>query len=57
MRSNKKNKEVDYFVDPRPLSDEEKQLIHEQIAYYKKNGKKMPLKRTSKNKGTAKKES
>lgn len=40
---------VDFFVDPTPLSNEDRQLISELIAYYKRTGKKMPtVKATSK---------
>ena len=34
---------VDFFVDPTPLSKEDRQLISELISYYKKTGKKMPI--------------
>jgi len=37
---------VDFFVDSRPLTEEEKQQISNAIAYYKRTGRKMP---TSKN--------
>lgn len=33
---------VDFFVDSRPLTREEKQQISEAIAYFKRTGKKMP---------------
>ncbi len=40
---------VDFFVDPTPLSNEDRQLISDLIAYYNRTGKKMPLtKATSK---------
>ena len=40
---------VDFFVDPTPLSNEDRQLISDLIAYYKRTGKKMPIaKATSK---------
>ncbi len=40
---------VDFFVDPTPLSNEDRQLISDLIAYYKRTGKKMPTaKETSK---------
>ena len=35
---------VDFFVDSRPLTQEEKQQISDAIAYYKRTGrKKLPL--------------
>ncbi len=32
-------KDVDFYVDPTPLTKEEKEMIHEAIAYYKATGK------------------
>ncbi|MFN6342928.1 MAG: hypothetical protein ACK4Y6_11070 [Bacteroidota bacterium] len=32
---------VDFFVDPTPLTKEDRQQISELIAYYKRTGKKM----------------
>jgi hypothetical protein len=37
-------KDVDFFVDPTPLTDEEKARISEIIALYKKTGQKSGLK-------------
>ncbi len=34
---------VDFYVDPTPLSTEERKRISEIIAHYKATGKKMPL--------------
>lgn len=31
---------VDFFVDPKPLTDKDKSAISELIAYYKKTGRK-----------------
>lgn len=33
---------IDFFVDPTPLTKEDRQKISELIAYYKLTGKKMP---------------
>ena len=38
---------VDFFVDPKPLTKEDKQKISELIAYYKRTGKKMPNTKTA----------
>jgi hypothetical protein len=38
---------VDFFVDPTPLSKEDRQQISELIAYYKRTGKKMPTPKTT----------
>lgn len=37
---------VDFFVDPTPLSQEDRQQISELISYYKRTGKKMPAAKT-----------
>lgn len=37
---------VDFFVDPTPLSKEDRQQISELIAYYKRTGKKMATPKT-----------
>ncbi|MFN4854526.1 MAG: hypothetical protein ACK5JC_08930 [Bacteroidota bacterium] len=40
---------IDFFVDPTPLTIEDRQKISELIAYYKLTGKKMPnVKKASK---------
>jgi len=36
---------VDFFVDPTPLTKEDRQKISELIAYYKRTGKKCRLQR------------
>jgi len=36
---------VDFVVDPTPLTTEERNKISEIIAYYKRTGRKMPLKK------------
>jgi hypothetical protein len=38
---------VDFFVDPTPLTKEDRQKISELIAYYKRTGKKMPITKTT----------
>lgn len=38
---------VDFFVDPTPLTKEEKQQISDLIAYYKRTGKKMLAPKTT----------
>lgn len=38
---------VDFFVDPTPLTKEDRQKISELIAYYKRTGKKMPITKTA----------
>jgi hypothetical protein len=35
-------KNVDFYVDPTPLTQEDKQMIHEAIAYYNVTGKIKP---------------
>lgn len=37
---------VDFYVDPTPLSAEERKRISEIIAYYKETGKKMPVQKS-----------
>ena len=32
-------KNVDFYVDPTPLTEQEKEMIHEAIAYYNATGK------------------
>lgn len=49
----KEPKGVDFFVDPTPLSKEDRQQISEIIAYYKRTGKKMPAKKTTSRKKIA----
>jgi hypothetical protein len=44
---------VDFFVDPTPLSKEDRKQITEIIAYYKRTGKKMPTPRTTSRKRVA----
>ena len=39
----KKPAGVDFYVDPTPLSTEERKRISEIIAHYKATGKKMPV--------------
>lgn len=46
---------VDFFVDSRPLTQEEKQQISEAIAYYKRTGKKMPTTKNASSKRTPRK--
>jgi hypothetical protein len=46
---------IDFVVDPTPLTTEERNKISEIIAYYKKTGRKMPLKKTIKQIGVTKK--
>lgn len=46
---------VDFFVDSRPLTQEEKQQISEAIAYYKRTGKKMPISKNASSKRTPRK--
>lgn len=46
---------VDFFVDSRPLTQEEKQQISEAIAYYKLTGKKMPTSKNASSKRTPRK--
>jgi hypothetical protein len=38
---------VDFVVDPKPLTKEERKRISDIIAYYKATGRKMPSKKTS----------
>ena len=44
---------VDFFVDPTPLSNEDRQLISDLIAYYKRTGKKMPVSKATSKKRVA----
>ena len=37
--------DVDFTVDPRPLTDADRKRISEIIAYYNATGKKMPVKK------------
>lgn len=46
---------VDFFVDPTPLSKEDRQQISELIAYYKRTGKKMPTAKAASRKSVARK--
>lgn len=47
---------IDFFVDPTPLTNLDRQQISELIAYYKRTGKKMPTPNAaSRKKGTRKK--
>lgn len=46
---------VDFFVDPTPLSKEDRQQISELIAYYKRTGKKMPTAKAASKKSVARK--
>lgn len=41
---------IDFFVDSRPLTQEEKQQISEAIAYYKRTGRKMPISKNASSK-------
>jgi hypothetical protein len=38
---------IDFFVDPTPLTKEDRQQITELIAYYKRTGKKIPVTKTT----------
>jgi hypothetical protein len=38
---------VDFVVDPKPLTKEERKRISEIIAYYKATGRRMPAKKSS----------
>ena len=38
---------IDFVVDPKPLTTEDRKKISEIIAYYKATGKKMPLKKST----------
>ena len=38
---------VDFVVDPKPLTKEERKRISDIIAYYKATGRKMPSKKTN----------
>jgi hypothetical protein len=42
---------VDFVVDPKPLTKEERKRISDIIAYYKATGRKMPSKKTSSRRG------
>jgi hypothetical protein len=46
---------IDFFVDPTPLTKEDKLKISELIAYYKQTGKKMPPPRTASRKSLPRK--
>jgi hypothetical protein len=46
---------VDFFVDSRPLTQEEKQQISDAIAYYKRTGRKMPISKNASSKRTPRK--
>jgi hypothetical protein len=44
---------VDFFVDPTPLTKEDRQKISELIAYYKRTEKKMPITKTASRKSVS----